>query len=133
VQLDFQIGSTGARPWVEWPNTYVASLDAGASILVGNEWIRLATDSKTYNGGPQATLTLGAAADVYMIVDDRWGATPSWTTGFTAAGFKIRVFESATRPALAFTVYRRTLAAAGTVALPQIGATTAYNYLIVVR
>ena len=131
-QLDFQIGPGGARPWVEWPNTYVASIDAGASVLLGNEWIKLATDSKTYTGGPQATLTLGAAADVYLIVDDRWGAIPSWTAGYTNTGFDIRVFENTTRPALPFSVFRRTVSA-GSVTLPSIGATTAYNYLVVVR
>jgi hypothetical protein len=133
VRLDFQIGSGGARPWKEWGNSYVTGMDPAGSVLLGNEWTAVATNSKEYTGGPQATLTLNAAADVYLMVDDRWGSSPSWTSGFTNLGWNIQVYESASRPALPFSVYRRTLSAAGSVSLPQIGSTTAYNYFVVVH
>jgi hypothetical protein len=133
VQANFQVGTGGARPWVEWPNTYIVSVDAPGNVLLGNEWIRLATESKKYTAGPQATLTLGAAADVYLIVDDRWpGSPPSWTAGWSNTGYNVTVFESSSRPALPFSVYRRTVAA-GTVALPRIGDSTGYDYLVVVH
>ena len=132
-RLDFRIGSSGARPWKEWPNTFITSTDAPGSLLLGNEWIAVATNSKEYTAGPQATLTLGAAADVYLMIDDCWGASPSWLTGFTDAGWNIQVYESASRPALGFSVYRRTLSAAGSVSLPKIAFTTAYNYFVVVN
>jgi hypothetical protein len=129
VQANFQIGISGAHPWVEWPNTYIVSTDPPGNVLLGNEWIRMATESKKYTGGPQATLTLSAAADVYLIVDDRW---PSGPSGWTNTGYNVTVFESSTRPALPFSVYRRTVAA-GTVSIPQIGASTGYDYLIIVH
>jgi hypothetical protein len=132
IRYNFSIGNSGAHPWVEWPNTYVTSVDGAGSVLMGNEWLRLATDSKEYTGGPQATLTLAAAADVYLAVDDRWGSSPSFMSGWSQAGWKIRVYESASRPSLPFTVWRKTNQT-GTVTLPSIGDTTAYDFLVVVH
>jgi hypothetical protein len=131
VRADFTIGSSGAHPWVEWPGTYIAQMDAQGAVLTGNEWLRMATDSKEYTGGPQATLTLAAAADVYLAVDDRWGASPSFMSGWSNAGWKIRVYENASRPSLPFSMWRKTNQT-GMVTLPSIGATSAYNYLVVV-
>jgi hypothetical protein len=134
IRTDFRTGSSGAHPWSEWPNTYIISVDAAASgALIGKQWIRVATDSKTYTAGPQATISLSAAANVYMMVDDRWGAAPSWTSGWTNTNWNMRVYESSSRPDLGFSIFRKAVAAAGNVTLPSIGSTMAYNYFIVVE
>jgi hypothetical protein len=134
VQTNFQIGMAGSHPWGDtmWMNTYVVSMDAGLGALVGKEWLRVSAESKRYSAGPLATLTLAAPADVYMVVDDRWGTTPSWTTGWTNTGANMVVWESASRPALPFSVFRKTAVPAGALALPSIGATTAYCHFIIV-
>jgi hypothetical protein len=136
LQTNFQIGTTGAHPWGEdiWKNTFVKSMDTAGNVLLGREWIRVSTESKRYTGGPQATITLAAASNVYLLVDDRWGTTPSWLSGWTAAGFKIAVDEPSPAPGrfnLPFTAYRKTNQT-GTVDLPKIGLSTAYNYFVVV-
>jgi hypothetical protein len=142
LQTNFQIGMTGAHPWgdTNWVDTYVKSMDAGAGALLGKEWIRVSAESKKYDGGAQATITLAAASDVYIVVDDRWplvnGGLP-WTAGWTKTALKMVIYESATRPSLAFTLYKKT-GATGSLDLPKIGAYLsppsypAYNYFIVV-
>jgi hypothetical protein len=142
LQANFQIGMSGAHPWGEalWVDTYVKSMDPGASVLLGKEWIHVSAESKKFNDGAQATLTLAAASDVYLIVDDRWplvaGILP-WTTGWTKTTIKVVIYESTTRPVLPFTLYKKSVAA-GAVDLPKIGAYLsppsypAYNYFIVV-
>jgi hypothetical protein len=135
LQSNFQVTTTGAHPWGEdmWKNTYVKSLDAAASpLFLGREWIKVATESKRYTGGPQATITLGAPATVYLIVDDRWGSSPGWLSGWTNSGLHAVIFESTSNPSFRFTAYRKVLSAAGTVDLPAIGASTAYNYFVIV-
>jgi hypothetical protein len=132
VQTNFQIGQAGAHPWSDYPNTYVASLDPGANILVGQEWLRVAANSKMYMGGPQATITLAATADVYMVVDDRWqGLIPIFTADWTDTGLNIQVWESTNRPALSFSLFLKKVPP-GELALPPIGANTAYDYFIIV-
>jgi hypothetical protein len=132
VQQNFQIGTGGARPWSDYPNTYIVSMDPGANLFVGNEWIRVHAQSKKYTGGPQATITLNGTADVYLMIDDRWGSNPSFLAGWSNAGFKIRVFESSSNPMLPFSVFRKT-GQTGSVTTPQIGASTGYNYFIIVN
>ena len=130
----FQIGIMGARPWSdpEWQGTYVASLDAtAAATLLGHEWISVTTESKEFAGPDLATLTLRAAADLYMFVDDRW-IMPPWVAGWEDTGMKAVVFESAGRPMLSFSI-RVKKAQTGAVKLPAIAGTTAYNYFIVAR
>jgi hypothetical protein len=142
IQNNFQIGVAGAHPWGDplWVDTYIKSMDAGASLLLTKEWIHVSAESKKYNDGPQATLTLSAAADVYIVVDDRWplvGGTLPWTTGWTKMAVKVVVYESTTRPSLPFTLYKKS-AASGSFDLPKIGAYLsppsypAYNYFVVV-
>jgi hypothetical protein len=115
-----------------WKDTYVKSMDAGGSVFVGKEWIKVSTESKRYADGPQATITLAGPSDVYLLVDDRWpGTPPAWLAGWTSAGFKIIVDEPPTRPMLPFAAYKKT-GQTGDVDLPKIGAGTAYNYFVVV-
>jgi len=131
VQQNFQIGTGGAHPWIDYPDTYIASLDTAASFFLGNEWVRVDAQSKKYTGGPQATITLTGTADVYLLIDDRWGTNPSFLAGWSNAGFKIQVFEipgNQTRP---FSVFRKT-GQTGSVTTPSIGLTTAFNYFIIV-
>jgi hypothetical protein len=132
VETNFQVGAAAKRPWADpqWAGTYVATLDPAASLLLGDQWVRVSAESKKYTGGPQATITLTRAADLYMIVDDRWGTTPSWTAGWTNTGFTASVFEGSSSRTFGFRIYRRSVAA-GSFDLPPIGATTAYNYFIV--
>jgi hypothetical protein len=135
LQSNLQIGTGGAHPWAEdmWKNTYLKSLDAAASpLFLGREWIKVATETKKYSGGPQATITLAAPATVYLIVDDRWGSSPGWLSGWSNSGLHVVVWETTTNPSFRFTAYRKVVSAAGTVDLPGIGASTAYNYFVIV-
>ena len=133
LQTDFQVGAgaAGAHPWTDYPNSHVVSLDGAASFFLANEWVKVDAQSKMYTGGPQATVGLVAPADVYIMVDDRWGTTPAFTAGWTNTGFNIQVFENATRPMLPFSVFRK-VAQTGNVTFPPIGSNTAFNYFILV-
>jgi hypothetical protein len=131
VEQNFQIGQAGAHPWTDYPATYVVSLDTAAQILLGDEWIRVSANSKNYTGGPQATITLNSTADIYMMVDDRWGSSPGFTSGWTNTGWNMVVFESSSRPSLGFSLFRKT-GVTGSISLPQIGSNNQYNYFIVV-
>jgi hypothetical protein len=133
VQKDFEIGPNGVYPWGDWPKTYIASMDpAAAMVLLGRYYIAVASESKQYTGGPQATVTFNAPADLYMIYDDRWTAVPWSPAGWTDTGWNMVVYESVNRPMLAFSVLTRSVPA-GPLDLPLIGDTTGYNYVIVVN
>jgi hypothetical protein len=130
LQSSFQIGSSGAHPWGDWPNTYIVSMAPAAAGLAGKQWVKVAAESKQYAGPlPQATITLARTADLYMVIDSRWGSTPAWALG-SYTGWDMTVYESASRPALTFRIFRRS-AASGSVDLPVIGATTGYNYFLI--
>ncbi len=131
VQHDFEIGVSGVYPWGDWPKTYIVSMDSAAMVLLRKDYIAVASESKQYTGGPQATVTFAAPADLYMIFDDRW-MTPAWIQGWTDTGWNMAVWESVNRPSLAFSVLMRTVPA-GPLDLPLIGDTTGYNYVIVVN
>jgi hypothetical protein len=138
VQRDFQIGTGGAHPWFDYPDTYIASLEAAGNFFLGNEWIRVHAQSKKFTGGPQATIRLNGTADVYLMVDDRWSTTtpkfsppPSWLAGWSNAGFKMVVFEIPGSQMRPFSIFRKT-GQTGDVTTPPIGATTAFNYFIIV-
>jgi hypothetical protein len=131
VQHDFEIGMNGVYPWGDWPKTYIASMDPGAMVLLGKDYIAVASESKQYTGGPQATVTFSAPAELYMILDDRW-VTPTWIAGWTDTGWNMIVWESVNRPSLAFSVLTRNVPA-GALDLPLIGGTIGYNYVIVVN
>jgi hypothetical protein len=133
LQTNFQIGMTMPHAWGEamWKNSYVKSMDTAGSVFLGKQWISVATESKKYTGGPEATITLAAMSDVYLIVDDRWGKPPAWTTGWTNTGIHLQVFESTSNPMFQFTAYKKT-SPAGDVDLPKIGASSAYNYFVIV-
>jgi hypothetical protein len=134
-QVDFQTGPSGAHPWSDYPDSYVATLEAGAEVLRGAEWVRVSAASKNFDGGggSQATITLSGTSDVYLIVDDRWGSRISaFTAGWADTGTRLRVFESSSRPALGFGIFRKA-AQRGKVTLPNIGANTAYDNFVVVN
>lgn len=132
AQANFQPGPTGAHPWSDRPSSYVAAVDGTVSMaLVGKEWIQVADASRKYSGGPQATLSLAAAADVYLLIDDRW-TDRAWATGWTDTGAKIRIWESVGNPALPFSVYVKK-AQTESVDLPAVdGAASAYDSFAVV-
>jgi hypothetical protein len=94
----------------------------------------VAAESKKYTAGPQATITLAAATDIYLVVDDRWGSSPSWLSGFTNTGIHFQVQEvvaGVNKLVYQFTLYKKTAAPAGTLDLPKIGANTAYDYFVI--
>ncbi len=132
VQTDFEIGSTGAHPWLDWPNTYFLSADPPAMLLLGKEWIAVAAESKRYTGGPEATLTISGSADLYMPVDDRWIIPPAWTAGWVDTGWNMIAWESLNRPSLVFSIFAKPRVS-GSIDLPEIGDTTGYNYFIIVN
>jgi hypothetical protein len=131
MQKDFQIGAGGAHPWSDYGDSYVTSMDAAANILLGAEWVKVATESKKYSAGPQATITLKAAADVYLAIDDRWGDKPGWLAGWADSGWNLRVFES-TSKSFPFSLWVKK-AQTGTVSLPAINDNDAYDYFVVVK
>ena len=131
AQKDFQIGSAGAHPWTDWPDSYVASIDAAAAGLAGSDWVKVTAASKKYQAGPQAMVTLNATADVYLAVDDRWGNPPAWLAGWSNSKLKLRVFESASK-SFPFTLYVKT-GQTGTVSVPAIGDNNGYDYFIIVK
>jgi hypothetical protein len=138
IENNFQSGgsSTASHPWSDWPNSYVAATDSGITAsLIGKEWIHVAAASKTYTAGPQASIAINGTADVYLMIDDRWngGARPTWLdTSWVDTGFAITIWESSTKPSLPFSVYKKA-GVSGSVTTPKIGASTAYNYFIVVN
>jgi hypothetical protein len=131
VQRDFEIGVNGVYPWGDWPKTYIASMDPAAAVLLGKDYIAVASESKQYTGGPEATVTLDAPADLYMLFDDRW-MMPAWIAGWTDTGWNMLVWESINRPSLPFHVLMRSVPA-GALDLPLIGDNIGYNYVIVVN
>ena len=131
LEENFQIGPDGAHPWTDYPATFVASLPPEAENLLGKTWIRVVSDSKNFDDGPQATITLNRPADVYILVDARWEEPRPWTAGFTDTGLDFRIHESSARPNLAFRLFRRS-AGVGAFALAPIGANRAYNYFVIV-
>jgi hypothetical protein len=130
IQRNFQIGTGGAHPWVDYAPSYISSIDAAANVLLGKEWIKIAAASKLYTGGPQAAITLAAASDVYIMVDDRWGTTPSFTAGWSNTGWNLVVWETSSR-SFTFSIFRKT-AQTGTVTFPSIGSNTTYDFFTVV-
>jgi hypothetical protein len=129
----FQIGMAAVHPWGDamWKDTYVKSIDATGNFLLTKQWIKVAAESKKYAGGPQATITLAAASDVYLVVDDRWGATPSWLMGWTNTGIHFQIWEVVSSKMFQFTLWKKA-GATGMLDLPKIGASTAYDYFIIV-
>ena len=121
--------------------SYIVSVTpAAANVLLGNEWLKLSA-SRSIDCGDQATLNLAAAADVYLIIDDRWvvapATRPAWLPAeWTDTGWNADVFEkddptNHLKDMLPFSVYKRSYAG-GTVSLPKIGTNTAFNYVVVV-
>jgi hypothetical protein len=131
LQGNLQVGPMGAHPWTDYAKTYVAAVDTPASGLVGKSWVRLPAASKNFKNSPQAVLTLRAPADIYLVVDDRWGPSLPWLAGWTDTTWNFTIWESDTRPALPFSLYKKS-APAGDLELPAIGANNAYDYFIVI-
>jgi hypothetical protein len=141
IQYDFAIGMMGSHPWSDtlWMNTYILSMDMGANFLIGDEWIKVVAESKKYVGSggftSEATVTLNGTADVYLMIDDRFvtnGKGIKWATdaGWVDTMLNMVIYESTTRPALTFSIFKKT--ATNTVELPIINDTPAYNYFVIV-
>jgi hypothetical protein len=132
VEADFQIGQAALHPWADpqWAGTFLQTLDPAAALLLGDQWLRVSAESKKYTGGAEARLSLTRATDLYMFVDDRWGATPAFTAGWSSTGLTASIFEGSSGKSFGFHLFRRTVPA-GDFDLPGIGSNTAYNYFIV--
>lgn len=130
IQRNFQIGSDGSRPWVDWAASYILRMDTAANRLLGKEWIKLAAESKVYTAGPQAEIALAASADVYLIIDDRFLPAPIWYSGWTDTGWNLTVWETPTL-SYPFSIFRKT-GQTGTVSFPAIGRNNGYDYFIIV-
>jgi hypothetical protein len=134
LQKDFQVGpgANAAHPWSDSASSYVSSIDAAASGLLGREWIRVSSASRAFAPGPQGSLGLQRVADVYLVVDDRWGPAPPWLPAdWTDTGWNVEVLDSGTT-VQAFSVFVRP-AQNGFVDLPGIAAQTAFNYFVIVK
>jgi uncharacterized protein YjbI with pentapeptide repeats len=136
VKSNFQIGSGGAKPWPsDYASTYVSAWNSSLNNLIGKTWIAVKNASKAYTGGPQAQIALTTTSNLYMVVDDRWGAPPSipyaWSAGWTDTGYNVTIKEGGTTDRT-FSVYKKT-GVTGNQALPKIGANNAFNYFIIIE
>lgn len=100
------------------------------AALAGGTWVRSANDSKAYTGGTLASFELGQPADVYLALDDRYGAPLAWMAGWSDTGLKMTTVENGT--ARSFTVYTRSFGA-GTVTLGPAGQAGYSMYTAVVK
>jgi hypothetical protein len=134
IKTNFQVGSS-TKPWVDYSTTYVSAWNSNLNNLLGKTWIAAKSASKQYTGASQATIGLPATANVYLVVDDRWGAPPStpyaWSSGWSDTGQNITVRESGSTNRT-FSVYKKT-GVSGNVTLPKIGANNAFNYFAIIE
>ena len=123
VQADLQAGAVqfGDRAYT------VTSLPAA---LAGGAWVRTANDSKAYTGSTLASFSLCQPADVYLTLDDRYGAPLAWMAGWSNTGLKMTTVENGT--ARSFTVYTRSFGA-GTVTLGPASQAGYSLYTVVVK
>jgi GH18 family chitinase len=136
IMTNFQIGSSTADVWLDYPNTYVTSIDSGAPLLLGKEWVRTKAASKSYNGtnpAAEAKITLSSSSTVYLIVDDRVLALnhPDMT-GWTDTTYALHVWESTTKPDLLLSIFKK-LNQTGDVYLPIQNCNSGYNYFVIVE
>jgi fibronectin type 3 domain-containing protein len=134
IKSNFQIGdpSPGAHPWPDYGSTYVSAWNSNLNSLLGQPWIQTKSASKNYTGSSsQATITLGATSNVYLVVDDRWGTSPSWLSGWTDTGQNVTIREAGSTNRT-FSVWKKANQS-GTVGLPRIGSNTAFNYFVIVE
>ncbi len=136
VKSNFQIGSGGAHPWPsDYGSTYVGAWNSNLGNLIGKTWIATKSASKAYNSGPQASIALATTSNVYLVVDDRWGAPPSipyaWSSGWADTGHSVTIKENGSTDRT-FSVYKKT-GVSGSVSLPKIGATNAFNYFVIIE
>ncbi len=135
IMTNFQIGPSAPDIWLDWPNSYVDSIDLGAQPLVGKEWIRTYSQSKLYvgtNPAAEAKITLNGTANVYLIVDDR--ATTSVNppiTGWIDTTYNLRIWENATH-SFPFSIWVKRNQT-GEVYLPIQNYNNAYNYFAIVE
>ena len=131
IKSNFQVG-TGTTPWVDYPGSYVYAWNSNLNNLLGKTWIATKSASKNYTGGSyQATIGLGTTTrNVYLVVDDRWGTPPSWTSGWSDTGHSVTIKEGTT--SRTFSVYKKS-AVSGNVGLPKIGANNAFNYFAIIE
>jgi hypothetical protein len=131
VRSNFQIGSSGAHPWPDYSSTYVGTWHSSLNNLLGKTWIQTMSASKSYTGTYQAALGLSGTANVYLMIDDRWGTSPAWMSGWTDTGYNVVIKESGTTDRV-FSVFKKSNVS-GTVNLPKIGSNTAMNYFAIVE
>ncbi len=135
VMTNFQIGPSAPDIWLDWPNSYVESIDVGAPALLGKDWIRTLSKSKLYVGtcpAAEAMITLNGTANVYLIIDDR--ATTSINppmTGWVDTNSNMKIWETPTRSfPLSIWVKRNQT---GDIYLPIQNYNDAYNYFVIVE
>jgi glucose/arabinose dehydrogenase len=123
IQPNLQVGNNayGDRTY-----TFIAI----PAIVAGSTWIRPANDSKTYTGNPLVTFSIGAAADVYVALNDA-GARPAWVDAtWTDTGVNLDTRESSTQTRT-YSIFRKRFNP-GQVALGPWGS-GASMYLIAVK
>jgi hypothetical protein len=139
VKSNFQVGSSGAHPWPDYPNSYINSVDSGISAsLVGKLWIQNQSNSKNYNPSSsplaEARITLGSQANVYLLFDNRVpsGTQTTWASaGWTATGFSCVIKENSTTT-WPCTIWKKANQT-GSVDLPIQNFNGAFNYFVVVE
>ena len=123
VQANFQAGAVqfGDR-------TYTITTIPAA--LAGGAWLRSANDSKAYTGNPLVSFSLNQPADVYLTLDDRIPAPPTWMVGWSNTGLKMTTSEGGT--ARGFIVYTKSFPA-GTVNIGPSGQVNFSLYNVIVK
>jgi hypothetical protein len=100
--------------------------------VAGSAWVRPAADSKAYAGNPLLTFNIGAAADVYVALDDRRTPRPSWVDGtWVDTNENITMTENATTTRT-FSLFRKRFNP-GTVSIGPWGSTANLNFAIIVK
>jgi peptidoglycan/xylan/chitin deacetylase (PgdA/CDA1 family)/endo-1,4-beta-D-glucanase Y len=134
--LQTQTSSAGTD-FCDWNGgqAWIASIDSGVSNLVGQAWIRTATQSKIWNGtspAAEARITLASTANVYLIIDDRAVAASAVETGWTDTTYNFTINDGASHT-FPFSVFKKANVAAGTLDLPIQNYSGAFNYFVVVE
>ncbi|MEO8808020.1 MAG: hypothetical protein ABI433_18210, partial [Burkholderiaceae bacterium] len=93
-------------------------------------WLRSANDSKAYTGNPLVSFSLNQPADVYITLDDRLAAPPTWMAGWSNTGLRMTTSEGGT--ARSFTVFTKSFPA-GTVNLGPSGQVGMSLYNVIVK
>ena len=100
------------------------------SSLVGAAYIRAANSSKTYTGNPTVSFTISQSATIYVALDSRLAAPPSWIdSSWTNTGLTLT--DSQPAGSNTFVLYSKTFPA-GSVSLGPNGGGAGVNMYTVI-